>query len=181
MAKHKSTLDRKGLTEALERGEHVGVGPNVHRRARELPPVPAEGDDNLEGVVIRDAAGKLTHAGMEWTIQHGGGVMIGGQVITRLDDLPSEAELARGNEAAEAALAASLDAQIAALSAQRASVGQGKAAAPATTFTVAGEDRPDVSASQPGDVERAAGVPVVGATEETPAPHRGKAQHKRSE
>jgi hypothetical protein len=179
MAKHKSTLDRKGLTEALERGEHVGVGPNVHRRARELPPVPAEGDDNLEGVVIRDAAGKLTHAGMEWTIRNGGSVMLGGQVITSLDDLPSEAELVKGNEAAEAALAASLDAQIAALSAQRASVGSGKAAAP-TTFTVAGEDRPDVSASQPGDVERAAGMPTVGRTEET-APKHGRAQHKRSE
>lgn len=176
MAKHKSTLDRKALTEALERGEHVAAGPNVYRKVRELPPVPTEGDDSLEGVVIRDATGKLTHAGMEWTIRQGGSVMIGGEVITSLDALPTEAELVRGNEAAEAALSASLDAQIAALSAQKASIGKAPAAA-ATTFSVAGDTRPDVSASQPGDVERAAGVPTVGATAETPEPahtRRGK-------
>ncbi len=51
--------------------------------------------------------GKLTRYGMEKTIQEGGAVIHGGINYSKVDDLPDEAELVRGDaEATEQALAA---------------------------------------------------------------------------
>lgn len=71
----------------------------------------------------REINGKLTRDGMEQAINDGGSVMLPGRPpITRTEDLPSAAELAKGNAEQEKQVAAALDAQIAVLSAQRASL-----------------------------------------------------------
>jgi predicted HD phosphohydrolase len=55
---------------------------------------------------------------MEQAIREGGSVLYGGRIITRAEHLPSAAELAQGDPAAEAAAQADLQAQIADLQAQ---------------------------------------------------------------
>ena len=60
---------------------------------------------------------------MEEAIREGGSVLYGGRIVAALEELPSKAELARGNAEEEAAVAAEIDAPIAALSAQRAKLG----------------------------------------------------------
>jgi hypothetical protein len=62
--------------------------------------------------------GHLTREEMEAVIRSGGGVKVGGRVRTRIEDLPTAAELAQGDPAKEAAAAEDLQAQIAALQAQ---------------------------------------------------------------
>lgn len=64
----------------------------------------------------------LTRGQMEQAIREGGSVLYGGQVITRIDHLPSEAELAKGDADKEAAAASDLQALIDALQAQLASL-----------------------------------------------------------
>lgn len=64
--------------------------------------------------------GKITHYGMVKTIQEGGGVIHNGVHYGKVEDLPDEATLAEGDAAAAAALNQSIDAQIAALTAQKA-------------------------------------------------------------
>jgi len=56
---------------------------------------------------------------MEAAIAEGGSVLYDGRIVARAADLPSEADLARGDARKEAAVAAQIDAQIAALAAQR--------------------------------------------------------------
>lgn len=63
-------------------------------------------------------AGK-TRAEMEQIIHEGGSVSVGGRVISRLEDLPSAAELAAGDPKAEAATIKDIDRQIAALEKQK--------------------------------------------------------------
>ena len=53
----------------------------------------------------------LTRAEMEQVIKDGGSVMYGGRVLNRAEHLPSEAELAQGNPAAEAAAESNLMAE----------------------------------------------------------------------
>lgn len=53
-------------------------------------------------------------------IQGGGSVLIGEKIVSRAEDLPTPAELAQGNAAQESQVRESLDAQIAALMAQKA-------------------------------------------------------------
>lgn len=48
----------------------------------------------------RDAKGNLTRAGMEQVIREGGSVLHKGQLHARVETLPSEAELAEGDEQA---------------------------------------------------------------------------------
>lgn len=69
--------------------------------------------------------GVLTRSEMEQTIIQRGSVLYRGRIISRIQDLPSDADLAAGDPAQEAAAAAALDAQIAALQAQRARIGGG--------------------------------------------------------
>lgn len=68
--------------------------------------------------------GTLTREQMARVIEDGGSVLHGGRLITRLEHLPTEADLAKGNPEREAAAAAALDAQIAALMIQRDQLGQ---------------------------------------------------------
>jgi hypothetical protein len=63
--------------------------------------------------------GVLTRAEMEAAIKAGGSVLHRGAIYHQIGQLPSEAELAEGDPEQEAAVAAALDAQIAALQTQR--------------------------------------------------------------
>jgi hypothetical protein len=60
----------------------------------------------------------LTRSQMEQVIKDGGSVLHGGRIITRMEHLPTDADLAVGNPEQEAAVAAALEAQIAALQAR---------------------------------------------------------------
>jgi hypothetical protein len=62
----------------------------------------------------------LTRDQMVAIIQRGESVMIGSEVYDSVDRLPSEAQLAQGDPAREEAALANLDAQLAAVQAQRA-------------------------------------------------------------
>jgi hypothetical protein len=120
-------LTRQQVEEHLRRGEHVAVGartlkpgPRAETRAAldaafpqpgPAPEVDAEGrpvrgesqEDaaRVEAVVTHDAGGRLTRAGMEHAIRQGGGVLLqpAGEIVTRLEDLPDEVELARDDAA----------------------------------------------------------------------------------
>lgn len=73
--------------------------------------------------------GKLTREGMERIIREtGGGVIYGNSIITRVEHLPTAAHLAAGDKKKQAAVAASLQDQIAALQAQLKLTEGGKAA-----------------------------------------------------
>lgn len=78
----------------------------------------AEGEPLKSSDRYRD--GKLTRKGMEAVIAEGGSVIHGGRTISNVDDLPSEAEVAEGDEAATLDALANLDRQQAAIDAQRA-------------------------------------------------------------
>ena len=84
----------------------------------------------------------LSREEMVKVIAGGGGVIYNGRIITRVDRLPSEAELAKGDPEKEAATLAEIEKQIAELQAQKA--------------LLVREDAP---------VEVPAGQPVVEATE----------------
>lgn len=60
----------------------------------------------------------MTRKEMIQVLQEGGSVLYQGSVITRYEDLPTEAELAKGDAAAEAAAKNSLQAEIERLKAQ---------------------------------------------------------------
>lgn len=60
----------------------------------------------------------LTRRQMEEVIRGGGSVLHGGRLCTRIEQLPTDADLAKGNPAQEALAAQALEAQIAALQAQ---------------------------------------------------------------
>jgi hypothetical protein len=105
-------------------GPHAPGDPSAREQARRA--LDREQERKGEAPPRYDAAGKLTRYGMEQAIKEGGSVMVsavgfGGtaQIIDRLEDLPSEADLAAGDEEREAQVAAALDAQIAALAAQK--------------------------------------------------------------
>jgi len=59
--------------------------------------------------------GTLTRAEMEDVIRGGGSILWQGQIVAHIGQLPSEADLAAGDPALEAAARAALDAQILAL------------------------------------------------------------------
>jgi hypothetical protein len=73
--------------------------------------------------------GKLTRSGMEHVIRSGGSVLHDGTVYTKLDTLPSEADLAKGDADAENAARENLLRQREALDQQLASLGATKAPA----------------------------------------------------
>jgi hypothetical protein len=105
------TPDGQGRTLTLQFGR---------KAVQALPPEDVEGTYHL----MRDEQGNLTRAGMEQVIREGGSVMHQGlalgEVIESIEDLPDEVDLVKGNERARKALAESLDAQLVALTAQRA-------------------------------------------------------------
>jgi hypothetical protein len=103
--------------------------------------------DDMEGVVIRDARGRLTREGMESHIRAGGSVFYEGrdQPITRIEDLPHPAELAKGDVKKMAAVEADLDRREAALALERKRVAtakeQAEAAAKAAAKQAAAADK----------------------------------------
>lgn len=127
-------MTREAVEASLKRGEHVGTaGGAVLRKGADLRPHFTADEDGgrtteIPAVVVRDEHGNITRAGMEHALRSGGSVLYGGEVHTSLDTLPDEIELAEHDEKAKAAIAASIDQQIAALTAQRA-----RATAPAAT------------------------------------------------
>jgi hypothetical protein len=91
----------------------------------------AQKDAESGGVVLEAGKspfvdGKLTRENAEKIINGGGAVSIGSQTITSIDELPTAAEFAKGNEAMENAVLANLDAQQARLDAERARINKGK-------------------------------------------------------
>ena len=64
--------------------------------------------------------GKMTHYGMTKTLEEGGSVIFQGQHISKVDDLPDEAEIVKGDAEAEEAALRSIDAQRRMLDAQEA-------------------------------------------------------------
>jgi hypothetical protein len=152
------TMTRDAVAEAVANGEQVGTpaGETIkHKREIDVAfasTVTADGKvvekKEIEAVIIRDANGRLTRAGMERAIALGGSVMWAGEVYTDLDQLPDEVELARDNERANAALASQLDRQMADLATQRARL-DAPANAPAAphaghaTHAHAGHAKPD--------------------------------------
>jgi hypothetical protein len=118
---------RDELAAALAEGNSVEVAGRRVTRLRDLPHDPEDGPP-VEGVVMY-SGGKLTRAGMEHTIRSGGSVLIHGggpldhdEVVTRVEDLPEEAELAAGDERRLAAHKDAIDAQLEKLTAERARV-----------------------------------------------------------
>lgn len=69
---------------------------------------------------------KLTRAQMEAAIRNGGSVMAEGKIITKIEELPSEAELAKGDESREQAVIAQLLVQKAGLEQQLAQLQGGQ-------------------------------------------------------
>jgi hypothetical protein len=79
----------------------------------------------IEARPHRDERGQLTRAGMEEVIRQGGSVMLinpkGERVVVdKVANLPTEADLARGDRARSVLVAESIDTQIAALQRERA-------------------------------------------------------------
>lgn len=72
----------------------------------------------------------MTRAEMEAVIARGGSVSYKGLIITRVANLPTEADLAEGDSTRSAAVVQSLDQQIAGLLAQRAQLTGSPPAAP---------------------------------------------------
>jgi hypothetical protein len=89
------------------------------RAVRQLKKVTARLGDDVQGTVVRDSAGRLTHAGMKACIARGESVMFGDEIITTHADLPHPADLAAGNESKMAAVEADLDRREADLAVER--------------------------------------------------------------
>jgi hypothetical protein len=81
----------------------------------------------------------LSREEMERAIREGGSVLYQGRTISRVEDLPNAVDLVQGDAAKQAAVRAAIDAQIAALTAQRAQL---DSAAPATEEQQEGELSP---------------------------------------
>lgn len=73
-----------------------------------------------------DKNGKLTRAGATQVIQAGGSVIIGKQLYTKAENLPGEADFAKGDPDVEAAAAARLQQTIADAQKQLAQLGGGQ-------------------------------------------------------
>lgn len=69
-----------------------------------------------------DKKGRLTRAGAEQAIREGGSVAFAKRIYTKIEDLPSHAEFAKGDTEAEEAAKAILQQQIASAQAQLASL-----------------------------------------------------------
>jgi hypothetical protein len=128
------TMTRGEIEAALKRGEHVAIAGRHITLKRDLPPHASDADnppeaDEFQAVVARSADGRLTRAGMENAIRTGGSVLHGGEVLTRVEDLPEDDQLAQSHQQQQQALAAQYDAQMAAIAAQKAQLGLMTAAA----------------------------------------------------
>lgn len=104
-------ISREEAEQHLSAGRPVAFVPEGEQPARTLQ-VPEGGrravraklpgqDEPGEYVLLRDEKGNLTRAGMERVMSTGGTVLLDGKVIEHRDDLPTEEELARGDERRE--------------------------------------------------------------------------------
>jgi hypothetical protein len=84
-------------------------------------------------------AATLSREEMERVIREGGSVLYQGRIVARVEDLPNEVDLAQGDAEKQAAVRAAIDAQITALTAQRAQL---DSATPATEEQQEGEPSP---------------------------------------
>lgn len=103
----------------------------------------------LENTGIYGEDGKLTREGMEKVVRAGGSVTYGNAHLWRVEDLPTEAQLAKGDQRKAAAAQATIQEQIAALQAQ---LGMLTGSKPADAHP---GERAGISTSQPflpGDV-----------------------------
>lgn len=127
-------ISREQAEEHLNAGRPVAFQPQGEQPPRTLQ-VPEGGkravkarlpgqDEPGEYVLLRDEKGNLTRAGMEQVMRDGGTVMIDGKLIEHRDDLPSEADLAKGDERRAAQVRDAYDARIAELMAERSKLDQ---------------------------------------------------------
>jgi hypothetical protein len=126
---------RAELEAALDDGCTVDVGGRQFRTRAELPQQ-QQGAPPVEGIVFRDAQGKLTREGMELVIARGGSVLLAGteSPITHKDELPSAAELARGDERRSASVRSALLQQQAQIQAQLNTLDETRPQAPPGAF-----------------------------------------------
>jgi type IV secretory pathway VirB10-like protein len=103
--------------------------PNQTDPSKPAPPPPAPGAVAAALNPERNAAGELTRAGMEQAIGGGGSVLHKGALHTKVDTLPSEAELAGTDVKAQDAALERIDAQQAELDRQRKAIADRRAAA----------------------------------------------------
>lgn len=94
--------------------------PPVANPPKPATAAPAPAPAPAKPAAVRDDKGRLTRHGMEQAIRGGGSVLHDGRTITRVQDLPSEAELAQGDTAAEEAARASIAERQAQLDRERA-------------------------------------------------------------
>jgi predicted nucleic acid-binding Zn-ribbon protein len=113
--------NRAELEAAVNEGAAVEVAGHPHpiRKPRDFKKAFPDDKAELEGIVARDASGRLTHDGMKAAIARGESVMYEGEIITRIEDLPHPADLAKGDHRKLAAVEAHLDSRQAALDAER--------------------------------------------------------------
>jgi hypothetical protein len=93
----------------------------------------------------------LSRPQMEQIIIQGGSVSIGGRVISRVQDLPSEASLASDNPKALKALSKDIDKQIAALQKQKQQIEQALKPADPSGTAPAGSAPPATDTPPPSE------------------------------
>jgi hypothetical protein len=137
MSGKKNTVSRQQVEGALRAGAHVGFadGRTIrgdqfgrHDKATLDAVFGKDNENEVEAAIIRTPDGHLTRAGMEYQIARGGSVMLGGEVVSSVDDLPDDEALDALRERQEQGQAEALDNQIALLSARRSSLGGSKSA-----------------------------------------------------
>jgi hypothetical protein len=140
--------NRAELEQAVDDGCAVEITgyPHPVRGAKAMgKALAALGDaaDGMEGVVVRDAQGRLTHDGMKLYVGRGESVMHEGEIISDASQIPHPAVLAKGDAKKLAAVESDLDRRQALLDAERARVARARetaAAAASATTTTADED-----------------------------------------
>lgn len=122
MADKKNTIDESdGPGPSTERRAGQGGSTNLMTSQADIDRAnKAAAAGQPVGASARYKNGKLTLAGMQAVIEEGGSVSHGANTISSVGGLPSEAELAEGDENAERAALDNLDRQQSALDAQRA-------------------------------------------------------------
>ncbi len=101
-----------------------------------------------------DEQGRHRRAEMEAIIKAGGSINTRGQIITKIAELPTDAELARGDSAREVEVAGSLQEQMAELQRQMALLGQAKPPETAPKEEGTDTDKSPVDQDEPPEPEK---------------------------